>query len=150
MIFPFFVPPHRYPPTFVLDVSVAETWAIPRNYSLYTNRVQFKLISTVALVPATWPFDLAEQMRVALNQGETTQHRIDVLINSISLLHIYVDDEGPFRACHDLLKLARTHNIPVSNSAYLELALRMNLPLATIDPALTRAANAAGVSIFTP
>lgn len=49
-----------------------------------------------------------------------------------------------------VLALARTHALPVSRAAYLELAARRGLPLATTDAALTRAAAAAGVSLFTP
>ncbi|MCE9565661.1 MAG: type II toxin-antitoxin system VapC family toxin [Planctomycetes bacterium] len=54
------------------------------------------------------------------------------------------------RAWSHILPLARAYSLPVYDAAYLELALRLKLPLATIDPNLTRTAANVGVPIFTP
>ncbi|QJW95772.1 PIN domain-containing protein [Frigoriglobus tundricola] len=126
MIFPIFLPPNRYPPKFVLDVSVAAAWAIPRHYTVYTNRVQFKLLTAAGLVTAAWTFETADRLRLALQRGDTTQSRVDRVVDTLALLPIYVDDEGPFRAWPDARDLARTHAISV------------------------HAASAAGVPLFTP
>jgi predicted nucleic acid-binding protein len=66
------------------------------------------------------------------------------------LVRIYLDADGPHRAWPEVLDLARSHGITVRDAADLDLALRLNLPLATSDPQLTQAAGAAGVPIFTP
>jgi predicted nucleic acid-binding protein len=150
MIFPLFVPPTRYPPTFVLDASTAAAWAIPRYYTVYANRVQFRLLSATAVVTSAWAFEVAERFRLALQSGDTTQSRVDRFVNGLAVLPVYADDEGPYRTWPDVLNLARTHTISVLEAAHFELALRMSLPLATIDPVLIRAATAAGIPIFTP
>jgi predicted nucleic acid-binding protein len=150
MIFPTFVPPTRYTPKFVLGASVAVAWAVPRHYTVYTNRVQFELLGATAVVPAAWAFEVAEQFRLALQSGETTQPRIDRFVGSLALLPIYADDEGPFRAWSEVTDLARAHNVSLFDAAYLELSLRLNLPLAAADATLLRAAAATGVPVFTP
>jgi predicted nucleic acid-binding protein len=54
----------------------------------------------------------------------------------------------PFAA--DVLALARQHALSAYDAAYLELALRLSLPLATLDRRLQAAATAAGVAIYSP
>jgi predicted nucleic acid-binding protein len=93
--------------------------------------------------------DLASRLLTAERGGETSQPRVDQFLSRLSLFRIYVDDELPFRGI-DVLNLARIYDLTVFNAAYLELALRVRLPLATIDASLTRAATAAGVSLFVP
>lgn len=149
MIFPALTPTAA--PSFVLDASVAAAWGIPLRGNAYTYRVEFRLAMRIACVVATnWPLDVAEELRAAAGRGETTQLRVDGQLARLSLYRIYLDPQAPHRAWPEILDRARTHNISVRDAAYLELALRTNLPLATTDPTLTRAATAAGVPIFTP
>jgi predicted nucleic acid-binding protein len=63
---------------------------------------------------------------------------------------VVLDPETPALAWTDILDIARARSISIDDAAYLELARRPNLPLATTDATLTRAASAAGVAIFTP
>jgi predicted nucleic acid-binding protein len=150
MIFPTAIAPN-YPPVFVLDVSVAASWGIPPQYALYTHRVQFRLAAgTAAIVTANWPVDFADELLAATNRGETTQRRVDNLLAGLIFYHIYLDPNTPNRAWPEILDLARRHAISVRNAAYLELAIRLNLPLATTDASLTQATATAGVPIFTP
>ena len=78
-------------------------------------------------------------------QGHDTLLRRD-----LTRFRIRVDPSTPAYAWADTLTLARAHSVPVDDAAYLELALRRKLPLATTDATLTAAATAAGVPILTP
>jgi predicted nucleic acid-binding protein len=139
------------PLSFVIDASVAAAWAIPLRGNVYTHRVELRLATGSACAVATnWPLDVAEELRAAVGRGETTQPRVDAQLARLSLYRIYLDPETPHRAWPDILDLARAHNITVREAAHLELALQLNLPLATTDATLLRVATAAGVSIFTP
>jgi predicted nucleic acid-binding protein len=150
MIFPTVIPANA-PPLFVLDVSVASSWGIPMLYTVYTHRVQSRLASGVAALIATnWPVDLVDELLSAVSRGQMTRQRADAVLASLSVYRIYLDLEGPYRAWPEVVDLARTHTSSARAAAYLELALRLNLPLATTDATLSRAASAAGVSIFTP
>lgn len=143
--------PASSPPLFVLDVSVGVSWGVATRYTVYTHRVQSRLAFGRATIIATnWPLALTEELLAAENQGQTTQRRIDTLLATLGTYRIYLDTEAPHRAWPDVLDLVRTHNIPVRDAAYLELALRLNLPLATTDATLTRVAGTVSVPIFTP
>lgn len=150
MIFTTLIPPTA-PPSFVLDLSVAASWAIPLQYTVYSHRVQSRLaMGTAAIVATNWPLDLIDRFITAVSRTETTQQRVGNSLVSLQFYRIYLDVDGPHRAWPELFDLVRVYSVPTRDAAYLDLALRMGLPLATIDPALTRAASAAGVSIFTP
>jgi predicted nucleic acid-binding protein len=143
--------PPGFPLSFVLDVSVAATWAIPPRYTVYTHRVQSRLAAGVAAVVATnWPLELVDELHEAACRGETTRQRIDRILAGLSSYRISVDPRAPTLAWPELMDLAGAHPISVRDAAYLELALRLSLPLATTDATLIRAAAAAGVPNFTP
>jgi predicted nucleic acid-binding protein len=64
--------------------------------------------------------------------------------------NVRIDDRHPALLWPDVMAGSRSRRLSTFDAAYLELALRLGLPLATIDAKLTRAAAAAGVPIFTP
>lgn len=103
-----------------------------------------------AAVPTSWPTDLADLLRAAERRGVTAGTWVDARLAMLSTYHILLDGESPLRSWPPLLALARTRSMTVRKAAYLELALRLDLPLATEDPTLTRHAAAAGVPIFSP
>ena len=63
---------------------------------------------------------------------------------------IVIDDETNTRAWGDTLALARGHKLSAYDAAYLELAIRRRLPLATLDDPLKAAAAAVGVALYDP
>ena len=69
-------------------------------------------------------------------------------ISLIESLNIEVDNTGAERAFDSLLPLCRTHQLTSYDALYLELALRRQLPLATLDEPLRQAASALGVSLL--
>ena len=137
-------------PIFVLDVAVVAAWLLHNRASQYTVDVQWRLMKQAAIVPSVWFPCLADLFLAAERIGATTRSKIDAFLSGLPSFPIFVDDETEYRAWGNTLDVARSHGITVSDAAYLELALRLNLPLATIDPALTRAAASVGVPLFTP
>ena len=151
MIFPTYGRASSHPPLFVLDVSVVAAWILPRRYTLYTHRVQSRLaLGAVAVVTTNWPLDLADELRAAEVRGDITRRRVDTFLTGLAAYRIDLDERAPYLAWPEVLDLARIHNISVRDAASLELALRLNLPLATTDATLLRVAPAAGVLVFTP
>ena len=71
-------------------------------------------------------------------------------MEDIARLPIAIDPETAARAWPDAAPLAERHGLSLYDAAYLELCLRAGLPLASFDPALTRAARAAGVAAVAP
>jgi len=71
----------------------------------------------------------------------------DAALRDLATLPVILDDHTSRRAWHDTLRLADLHGLTVYDAAYLELAQRLGLPLATLDQALRSAARAAGVAL---
>jgi predicted nucleic acid-binding protein len=149
MIRPVFLPGIFLSPVFILDAGVTVVWELTRRANKYSDEVQWRLRTDSVLVPTIWTLDLTDRLLAAERIGETDQRRVDLFLSRLSSFQIFIEDEAPFRYL-DILNRARRHSVTVSEAAYLELAIRFNLPLATIDPSLTRAAAAAGVSLFVP
>jgi len=63
-------------------------------------------------------------------------------------LHPTIDDEGPRFALLEIATLAEKHSLSVYDATYLELAMRLRLPLASRDAALNNAARLSGVSVL--
>jgi predicted nucleic acid-binding protein len=63
-------------------------------------------------------------------------------------LNIVIDQTTAAHALGDTLNLARRYKLSAYDAAYLELALRMGLPLATLDAGLANAATTAGITTF--
>jgi predicted nucleic acid-binding protein len=73
---------------------------------------------------------------------------IDIGLAQLRALPLREDGSKTLDRLHDIVSLARRHELRIADAAYLELAVRTALPLATRDAALARAAEAAGVALF--
>jgi predicted nucleic acid-binding protein len=135
---------------FVLDCSVTMAWYFKDESSAYANTVRRALSGLGAIVPALWPLEVANTLVVAERRKRSTEAEAAKWLRFVQLLPIRVDEETSARVWSDILPLARSHGISAYDAAYLELALRRGLPLASLDDRLKTAAAAAGVAIFKP
>jgi predicted nucleic acid-binding protein len=149
-VLPLWLPSPTGPPTFVLDVSVTLAWSFAAKPTKYTSDVMMKMSSTVVTVPVSWPLELTDALHKAVRAGRGTLAQVDRFLRDLYVFHFVIDRETPARAWADILPLARTYSVPMTRAAYLELALRLRLPLATADITLTRAATAANVPVYIP
>ncbi len=130
---------------FVLDNSVVCGWFIENQASAYGDAIARQLQDERAAVPAVWELELANVLRTAcLRQRMTAQHAQTALAQIVSL-PIDVDRQGAPPA--ELLALALRFGLSSYDAAYLELALRLQIPLATVDGPLRDAALASGVGL---
>lgn len=137
-------------PQFVLDVSVPLTWLVTQRGTAYTIGVLGRMALSTVVVPGLWPLTMAGAVLDAERRGLKTEAEVNRFLAGFAHFRVLVDGQHPVHAWNDVLSLARARHVTVPNATYLELALRLTLPLATIDRALTRAAAAAGVPLFTP
>ena len=72
------------------------------------------------------------------------------MIASLELMQISIDEETNVQAWGSTLALARQYDLSAYDAAYLELAMRRGLPLATLDEDLEAAAAAVGVEKYKP
>ncbi len=140
--------------TFVLDASVALAWVfegegadVEGAPAPSPDSVLTRLLREDALVPVTWPLEVANAPLVGERRGRLTRGDAQRFIQLLAALPIEVDAETPRRSFRDILPLAREQGLSTYDAAHLELALRLGAPLATQDAALAHAALALGVAL---
>ncbi|HVC98334.1 MAG TPA: type II toxin-antitoxin system VapC family toxin [Pirellulales bacterium] len=134
----------------VLDCSIAVAWCFPDEKAPYPQAVLDSLEAVEAVVPSLWPLEVANALLVGERRKRSTQADTTAWLEFLKELPIVIDDETAARAPTDTLNLARAQNLSSYDAAYLELALRLGAPLATLDDKLKAAAAVVGVKAFAP
>jgi predicted nucleic acid-binding protein len=129
---------------FVLDASIVHDWAFDERHRT-ADAVRERLRTEAAAAPSLWWFEVRNGLIVAERRGRVTEQQTARFLREILRLAITLDS-SPDEA--GVLALARRHRLTVYDAAYLELALREDLPLATLDAALARAAQAEAVKLI--
>ena len=133
---------------FVLDCSVALAWYFEDETSATADAALAALGDDEAIVPGIWPVEVANVLALAERRGRDTADGVASCVSMLQGLPIRVDSHTHEKAFTDILALARRFQITAYDAAYLELAIRERVSLATLDERLGRAAQAAGVEVF--
>ena len=129
--------------TLVVDASIVVAWAFDEaNVTASATRERMRREPAVA--PALWWFEVRNALVQGERRGIFTELGTARFLRDIARLAITLD-RAPSEP--GVLTLARNHRLTVYDAAYLELALREALPMATLDTALAGAARAEGVSL---
>jgi predicted nucleic acid-binding protein len=131
---------------FVLDCSVTMAWCFEDEADRYSEAALAALAGSAAVVPGLWPLEVANVLLVAERRGRLTPEDGRQFLVLLAGLPITVDVAIPDP--REILTLARVHRLSAYDAAYLELAVRDRLPLATRDRTLRAAARAARVAPF--
>ena len=134
--------------SFVLDASVAISWCFPGDpveNTPYSRQILKRLVSNDAVVPEVWAFEIANAIFVSHNRRKRiNEQQVHEYLDLLGALPIRVEVRDLWVNV-DLELLARRHDIAADDAAYLDLALRNGLPLATADSPLKRAALGDGI-----
>ena len=135
---------------FALDASAALAWCFADEADTASQALLARLLldRATAEVPAVWPLEIANVLAVAERQKRLTAADLAEAVALYDALEIHVDEDTSRRALGDILALARRERLSSYDAAYLELAMRRRLPLATRDTDLRRAARRAGVELI--
>lgn len=133
---------------FVVDCSVAMAWLFYHEATPKTAALLNRLATETALVPAWWFIEIINVLAMAERKGRITPTQSDAFIADLGKLGFERDDEAPDRAFTNLLVLCRKHQLTSYDAVYLELAIRRNLPLATLDEDLRKTAKKVGVPLL--
>ena len=123
-------------------------WCFEDEATEFTDSVLEELAQESAKVPSIWFLEVANVLAISERRGRTNQAKITQFLRLLGSLPITVDAKTAEKAFTDVLTLARTHKLTSYDAAYLELALREGLALATLDEELKRVANKLGVTIL--
>jgi predicted nucleic acid-binding protein len=102
------------------------------------------------MVPHLWGLEVANVLLVAERRGRISTEDVNRACTNLLSLPIAVDPVARDRALTTVLRLARLHGLTSYDAAYLELAIRHDLSIATLDAALTVAAESEGVERWRP
>jgi len=127
----------------IIDSSATLAWFYGDETTPAIRQVFELLIKDGAWVPSLWRLEVANILEISVRRG-----RSDVTLADLSLLPISLDPETDKHAWDTTLQLAHRHRLTLYDAAYLELAQRRGLPLATLDGDLRTAAIAEGVHLL--
>jgi predicted nucleic acid-binding protein len=136
------------PARLVLDASIALAWCFDDEASPATEALLDQVKTHGAVVPTLWHLELGNVLLAAERRGRTIEGGIVVRLSLFARLPIEIDVETSGRASRETLVLARAERLTLYDSAYLELAVRRGLPLATRNQDLAAAAKRVAVSIL--
>jgi predicted nucleic acid-binding protein len=138
------------PAPFVVDNSVVMAWCFEDEESDYAEKGLDCLDAGQAIVPAVWPLEIGNVLLVAERRKRLSQADSVRFLALISSLPILIEQESPERMLKEIVALARDLRLTTYDASYLDLAMRMGLPLATQDAVLLKAAKKCQALIFNP
>ncbi|MEJ7606351.1 MAG: type II toxin-antitoxin system VapC family toxin [Bryobacteraceae bacterium] len=133
---------------FVLDASSVLTWCFPDEHA-DEAQYPFSLLNQQdgeAVSTCFWPVEILNALLMGERRQRITQPLIQAFLADLRKLPVRLD--VPSLDTSKVEALARLYRLTAYDAAYLELAQRLNLPLATLDKALLLAAPAAGVALL--
>jgi predicted nucleic acid-binding protein len=132
----------------VLDCSATMAWVYSDETTEAVRAVFEAVASRGALVPALWRLEVANVLEMGVRRKRHDAAFRDATLTDLALLPIRLDPETDRNAWGATARLATRHGLTLYDAAYLELARRGDLPLATLDNELRAAALAEGVLLL--
>jgi predicted nucleic acid-binding protein len=132
----------------VVDASVAVGWIARGQATPLTEAALSAVVAESGRVPAHFGIEVARALRHLEGRDLLAVDAVDAGLAQLRVLPLREDCARTLDRVRDIVALARRHVLRVADAAYLELALRAALPLATRDIVLARAAQTAGAALF--
>lgn len=132
----------------VIDSSITLAWLYSDEITPAVQDVLERVIASRAWVPCLWRLEVANSLQMAVRRGRVDVVFRDASLADLGLLNVSSDPDTDQFAWSHTLALAERHGLTLYDAAYLELAKRLSLPLATLDRELRTAAIAAGIPLL--
>lgn len=135
-------------PQFIIDCSITMAWCFADEHTPAVLAVRDRLATEAAITPAHWPLEVTNVLLMAEKRGRINAADAADFLEALLQFDIAQDYEASARLSHEVLNLGRAHQLTSYDAAYLELAVRRQLPLATLDDQLRRAADSLGITLL--
>jgi predicted nucleic acid-binding protein len=133
---------------FVLDASIVLTWCFPDEEAQKAEKISERIaVGDKPAVPAFWRHEVLNALMVGEKRKRLTSELIQAFLKDLERLPAEIDTPAAGTVFHSTQALCRKHGLTAYDAAYLELAIRHRIALATADAALERAARAEGIEI---
>ncbi|MBC8130473.1 MAG: type II toxin-antitoxin system VapC family toxin [Rhizobiaceae bacterium] len=130
---------------FVVDRSVTGCCLMPDELHPIASAAYRRLVTDAAIVPSLWWFEMRNMLVVNERRGRLVTEQSDRALDILKRLPIQIDRTP---GANLILSLSRRHRLTVYDAAYLDLAVRQSVPLATLDDALSTAARKEDVALL--
>jgi predicted nucleic acid-binding protein len=129
----------------VLDCSITMSWCF-QDETTDSSMTLLGSLDTVSLhVPALWTLETANALATAHRRGRINDDDLTASLLFLEMLPLEIDDRGASASLTDVLPLALAFELTAYDATYLELAMRIEAPLCTLDSRLQSAAKRAGI-----
>lgn len=135
---------------FVVDCSVTLVWFFKDELNAFADNVLHEAASSTLVIPGLWALELTNALVVGERRRRCTREQSQTFLTNLSSLSFEIDRLSDSVAFSDTIHLARHHDLSAYDACYLELAIRRNIPLATLDKRMQSAAKEANVELFRP
>ena len=134
---------------FVVDASVGFAWVYPSQASAETDVLLEDVeAGATVVVPALWFLEIANGLLAAQRRKLLTGPERKSALEMLSALCVTIDEDSGHAAFHKTSTLAEKHGLSAYDAAYVEVALRRQLPLGSRDRALRNAAKRSGIKVL--
>jgi predicted nucleic acid-binding protein len=130
---------------FVLDSSVALAWLLPDESDSAADELADRLADAPAVVPSIWFLEVANALWMSVRRKRLSRSDLNRLLSAVIALPIESDTTPVEERLAAVVALAQQFDLTVYDAAYLDLARRRTLPLATLDARLREAAEKLGL-----
>jgi predicted nucleic acid-binding protein len=134
--------------SFVVDASVTLAWCFEYEQTPAVMALLDRVAEKGAVAPLLWPVEAINGLLMAERRGRITAAVRQRLAGFLRELPISIDDETAIRVWTATAHLSEQHRLTAYDASYLELAMRLGVPLGTSDKLLTVAARTAGVEVL--
>jgi len=135
---------------FVIDNSIVMAWCFKDETALYPQKVLEALSHCEAVAPSIWPLEVCNVLAIAERKKRLSKSDSTRFLALLNDLPVFVEQETPERIFSTIFSLARERCISTYDASYLDLSIRLGMPLATQDSGLRSAARKCHVPLFEP
>ncbi len=132
----------------VIDASCTLALALDEEMPQAVVHMFERVPETGAVAPSIWRYEVANVLLLSVRRQRIDIDTFHTALAALARFRISVDDMSTGRAWNEGAMIAQRHGLTIYDAAYLELAIRRSLPLATLDRKLEQAARAEGVEVI--
>ena len=132
----------------IVDASVALAWALDTQADPMTRSALAIATAEGFLAPHHFSIEVAHGLLRAERNERAFRNEVDIFLLDLRKMKIRLDEPFSPVRLDSIITLGRRYMITGYDAAYLDIALRTRLPLATRDKALAQATVKAGGTLF--
>lgn len=134
--------------SFILDCSVAMAWCFEDEVTAYSEAILDSLSEQKAIVPTIWPLEVCNVLLMAIRRKRIKKATAAAFLDRLSEFPIELANNKAISTISGIFELGDSKKITSYDASYLNLAMSRNLPLATLDKKLAKAAKSVGVKVI--